>query len=660
MKLRLPWILAACILLVLQAAAVMANQAPVFTAIQDVTIQEDGNASDNAINLNNYASDADNNTLSYRIASQSNQSIAAAAADANFIDIGAPAPNANGASRVCVVANDGTVDSAEACFNINVAAVNDMPVIDSFSPSTAQLSIAEDANKTFSVTASDVDSGTLSVAWYVNNAQRGTGASFTYNANSAIGTFTVRADVSDGTAVASKSWSLTVSDRPVASTFDGSTTDFSQIANLISSANVVLEKSAFGKINFSGSLLDLRDVADLDNNVAMASGLIGIDTAALPQLNKPATLTMYNVNFASNPVIYYTNSFTTDKNLVNSVCTFCNVVSRDSNKVVFTTTQFSTFAVKEGSVVSKLAIRDLDIKMDGKTERNVKDGETIGEEIMPGETVELVIDVENTFSKSEKIEIRDIRVEAVFKKIDVDDEDLEEESSDFDLSEDDHEKKTLIFNIPYRVDEDTYEMEITVEGKDENGNTHRVDWSLFFEVKRKNHDVAISGLELEPQLARCDSHANLQLEIANRGDKREEDAGYDIISNALGINAQKSGIFLDDDADSEDSEYRESIRIELEKDLEPGIYPIVARASYDGKFTDEKRIDLTVEECVRTAAKPATPETQVVVSSEAPASAVQKKMSFTESAGYITLLAGIYVVILAAIVFAAVFLLRRK
>lgn len=561
--------------------------------------------------------------------------------------------------------SDGTATDSET-ITITVNDVtppqsNGAPTVSSFSPSTSTLIAADNVAKNFSVTASDPEGSTLTYQWYLNNnAVAGQTANSYSNSFATAGTFGVKVAISDGTNVVERSWTVTVSTVPVATTFDGSTTNFAQLSNLNNVTNVTLEKSAAGKIAFGNSALNLSDVADVDSNVVIANGLIGINTQNLPQLNKPATLTMYNVNFATTPTIFYTDGFTTDKNQINNVCTFCSVVSFQNNRLVFTASHFTTFAVKN-VVASKLAIRDLDVKVADATDRNVENGETVSKDIVPGDTIELTLDVENLFANSERIEIKDIRIEAVFKKIDVDDEDIEKESDEFDLNEDDHVKKTLTFSVPHRVKEDKYEMDIKVEGKDEDGNTHRVDWTIFFEVKKKNHDVSISRLFLSPQLMRCDASTNLELEITNTGDKSEDDAGYEIVSNMLDINIQKSNIALDDDPDDEDSKYRESVKLTLDKDLEPGIYQITVKSSYDGKITQEKRIDLTVEQCSPVAVRVPEPDTKVVVSTDVPATPAQpKEQGFLESSGYLILVAGIYVLLIAIAIYAMVYLVRKR
>ena len=60
---------------------------------------------------------------------------------------------------------------------------------------------------------------------------------------------------------------------------------------------------------------------------------------------------------------------------------------------------------------SKLIFSDVDVKVGGKTSKNLDDGETIDDEAEPGDTVEFRIEVKNNFTDAEDLEIKDITVE---------------------------------------------------------------------------------------------------------------------------------------------------------------------------------------------------------------------------------------------------------
>ncbi len=121
-----------------------ANTAPVATA-QSITLNED---TSKAITFT--GTDEDGDTLTYTVTTQPSH---------GTIVNNTYTPNANyfGNDSFTFVANDGTVDSAEATVNITVTAVNDAPV------ATAQtLTTAEDTAKAFILRATDAEDDALS------------------------------------------------------------------------------------------------------------------------------------------------------------------------------------------------------------------------------------------------------------------------------------------------------------------------------------------------------------------------------------------------------------------------------------------------------------------------------------------------------------------
>src|SRR5207248_1734970 len=123
------------------------NDPPVANA-QSVTTAED-TATASALT----ASDVEGDALTYSIVSgPSHGSLSGTAPNVTYT----PAANYNGADSFTFKANDGAVDSAAATVSITVTAVNDAPVANAQSVTTA-----EDTAKAITLTASDVDGDTL-------------------------------------------------------------------------------------------------------------------------------------------------------------------------------------------------------------------------------------------------------------------------------------------------------------------------------------------------------------------------------------------------------------------------------------------------------------------------------------------------------------------
>lgn len=133
----------------------------------------------------------------------------------------------------------------------------------------------------------------------------------------------------------------------------GKSTDFYDISyeDLQFLEGVVLERSSYGKISFNDVInvtddLDSSDnIVDLDGYIDISPNTISIDSVALPNFNKPATLSFYGLSF-SNP-----------RALINGeVCPsfLCDVIGYSGGTFEFNVTHFTTYSVEEtpdGAVV---------------------------------------------------------------------------------------------------------------------------------------------------------------------------------------------------------------------------------------------------------------------------------------------------------------------
>lgn len=116
--------------------------------------------------------------------------------------------------------------------------------------------------------------------------------------------------------------------------------------NLNMTPGVEIGKTGLGKISYRDSVIMTRSssVMDIDNNLKFYPNKVELNTNAIPELNRPATITLYNVRV------------TVPKIMRNGVV--CNpptcVINSYSNGVlVFTVTGFSTYEVVDGAIQSQ-------------------------------------------------------------------------------------------------------------------------------------------------------------------------------------------------------------------------------------------------------------------------------------------------------------------
>jgi hypothetical protein len=333
----------------------------------------------------------------------------------------------------------------------------------------------------------------------------------------------------------------------------------------------------------------------------------------------------------------------------------------DSN---LTTIQKFNLTVSKGP---KLIISDLDIKVDSKTDKNIRNGSKISKDAAPGSKVEFKLELENLFTKDEDLDIDNIDVDIIIEDID-DGDDLEEDSSDIKIKADDKEKITFKFEVPVEVDEDVYDVFIFVEGDDDNGTTHELMWKLGLEVEKENHEIRILRALSSPNSVSCQRTVSLSTEIINTGSKDEDDVSLEITSLQLGIDSATHEIELDEGTDN--NRFTKTISKTISPDIEPGTYVVDVRAFYDGKLSESKDIVIDVNECefsrdINEPVKEDKPLVEVLrpavtISPNTQDTLIQD--SFTESSGYNMIMAILVILFIGTAIFvigAGTILLRK-
>ena len=322
-------------------------------------------------------------------------------------------------------------------------------------------------------------------------------------------------------------------------------------------------------------------------------------------------------------------------------------------------TQTFVVTVVEGP---KLEIEDLDVKVDGDSDNNLNNGDTISEDVRPGSNVDVKIKVKNRFQKDQELEIEDIFITAILRDID-DGDDLEEETDEFDLKPQKSERETITFKIPQEVEEDTYELVITVEGEDENDTFHELEWTIYLEVKKDKHDIQINKAQLSRSNIELPGDVTLTINLINYGRDEEDEVTLEIVNHDLGINFRQSNIELSDDLFDDDSEFRKTVAMSFDDEVNAGTYPITVSVYYDdSKLDDETTVDLTIKEgkVVKTAVKKESVK-QVTKTSDNVQSATQQvsdaqttkkttEARFSDSKLYAIILVLAFVIVLGMVV----------
>lgn len=238
-----------------------------------------------------------------------------------------------------------------------------------------------------------------------------------------------------------------------------------------------------------------------------------------------------------------------------------------------------------------LDITDIDVEVDGKTSKNLKDNEKITKEAAPGSEVEFSIEVKNMF---EELDIEDIEVKVYIKEID-DDEDLDESEEISKLRAGKDDTVNLNFKIPIEADEGDYEVEIVAEGQDENGVEHSITYNLVLEVEKEKHMVIIDRFDVSPTIISCSRNVEISVRVKNLG-SNEEEATIRIEGSELGILNEMRDIILDEDTEDDESEFSYNFLMEIDE-VPSGIYNIGLTVTYDDDTVLEEIKEIEVNEC---------------------------------------------------------------
>ena len=545
--------------------------------------------------------------------------------------------------NITVLFNDSYGKSGfDTLFNITV---NNSPFIINFLPLNLSQVLEEGFNLTFIINASDPDDNFLNISWFLDNALNASDtAAFNYNSDfDDNGTHTINVTIKDSLSnQVSLKWTVVV-------------TNFNRAPILGQIADTAISKNTNLSFNITASDMDNDVLTFSSNHSSIAISKINNSLATVSW--KPTNLDLgYNViNFTASdgsltdskvititvnaegnkaPTIisspsksgavdelysYDADAADEDNDILKfSLKTNASGMAINSNTglITFTPSSVGVFEVNASvtdlvetanqsyvlTVVlgNPLKITDADVKVDGKKSSNVRENSKISKEAKPGSNVEFKITVKNNFLESDNIKIEDIKVETTIEDID-DGSDLEEESNEFDLDEQDDKTVTMKFKLPLNIEEGDFDVVIHAEGEDENGNVYERDFKIELEVEKEKHDLRFQQFELSPAIVSCARAISARYKLINLGQEDEENAVFEIKSDSLGLNFAQKGISIDEG--TEDNILSKFTNLKINENAESGDYQAIANVySDDGKLRDTKTTQVKVVDCVKTKA----------------------------------------------------------
>ena len=317
--------------------------------------------------------------------------------------------------------------------------------------------------------------------------------------------------------------------------------------------------------------------------------------------------------------------------------------------------------------ISNLQITDLDIEVGDKTSKDVDNGDTISREAKPGDTVKFDIEVSNAFASSSDTQIEDIEIEVTIQDID-DGDDLEESVDLTDLDAGDDDSATVTFKIPTIVEEDTYDVEIVVDGEDEDGKAHRTVFNLKLDVEKEDNEILLDRASLSSTEVSCERKGSISFRIVNIGQDDQDDVAVEVESSELNLLRKFENIRIGEGDDEDDVAFANTVSFTVADSIKPGTYPIKVRVfDDDNDLANEKTLSLDVKDC---KAKQVTPVLGkpgdidlVTLPGKAKPTVPVTAISFRDSSAYLVIITAAFVVLLGGVMMVLLLLIammKRK
>ncbi len=342
---------------------------------------------------------------------------------------------------------------------------------------------------------------------------------------------------------------------PVVLFYDGFTTDASLVNALCSDCQIIskgVDSITFKTKHFSS--MKLGESTSLQLNVpsvvSFEGGERGATVAAQFDMANAGTSALSNLKISSTAASQYGAVFSLDGVTYSNTVTL-NSLSVGMIKPIFVKATVPANIDSGWQDIGDILIVDTTLSKtisgfylkakDYLTINEIKvNGKTDGE-LVPGETNEIKVIVENVLGDGD---LENIDITATL--LDVNKEDLDEEESSFDLKSGASKKVSFEFELPYNLEEGSYELEIEAVGETKEGAEIEMTRTFEIDVKREGHQITISAVKSLPaKVDLCDDKTVLiESELVNIGNTAEKDLTLKLQSGGK-VLGEKSGLILE-------------------------------------------------------------------------------------------------------------------
>jgi hypothetical protein len=352
----------------------------------------------------------------------------------------------------------------------------------------------------------------------------------------------------------------------------GNSTDFYKhtFEELQNFERIILENTNKGKILFNQpiNLIDDENPTDgiinLDDYISITHNRIEIDSTTLPNFNKSATISLYNLNF-SNPRILKDGAVCSSEE--------CIIQDYSNGNLVFNVTGFTVYSAEENSTEETPRIISGNNGIGGSSKiidlnepQFSVDIESIKVKLSNGETTERKITITNLKDSKIKIKIAEENL-ANFIKI---------SETEFELEKDESKIIIIDFIAKETAIPNLYLGKIIIEG---DISQEKILTIIEIESKNTLFDVIIERIEKSKNIF-PGGELLMNIKLQNLGATKRIDAEIEFIILDQETNKE---IFWSKETIAVETQINLFKNIPISKDIPKGKYIAYVRVTYNGK-----------------------------------------------------------------------------
>lgn len=240
-----------------------------------------------------------------------------------------------------------------------------------------------------------------------------------------------------------------------------------------------------------------------------------------------------------------------------------------------------------------LEISKIYISVNDGRRKSYNDGDDI-EDLRPGDTIQIIVKLENNYRDSdpEDIDFEDVEVEIEADDSEIDDLDDDDE---IDVNADSTEEVEFeVVELEDDIDEDDYDITITVRGDDDNGAFQGMQWTLTLEVEKDRDEIAIKNFEKEIELSCNQRSFPIEFTLKNIGKDDQRRVEVRVSGSDFEYTRRETNIELDE-RDDEDFTFI----IPIPSDIRVGFKNINIESFYDRTdLSHSEAITIKVPDCL--------------------------------------------------------------